>query len=79
MLVVFRVGGYPKPVERQVRDLTRRFAASTAASASDAAETVWDDLAQMQVRAQRRRRCVLKAAVPFGRVDAPGRRSWNAA
>ena len=59
LLVVFRVGGYPQAVERQVRDLSALVGQRVETSA-----TVWDDLHGMRVAAQSRD-VVVKAAVPL--------------
>ncbi len=59
LLVVFRVGGYPQAVERQVRDLSALVGQRVETSA-----TVWDDLHGMCVAAQNRD-VVVKAAVPL--------------
>src|SRR6266851_574973 len=59
LLVVFRVGGYPQAVERQVRDLSALVGQRVETSA-----TVWDDLHGMCVAAQSRD-VVVKAAVPL--------------
>jgi glycolate oxidase FAD binding subunit len=58
--VVFRVGGYPRAVERQVRELSELIAAY----AGQAAEADWDALCQKRQQA-RRREVVLKAAAPI--------------
>jgi glycolate oxidase FAD binding subunit len=57
-LVVFRVGGYPKAVERQVRDLAALI------DVVDAPETVWDSLAEARVAAMSKP-LVVKAAAPI--------------
>src|SRR5258708_22667850 len=59
LLVVFRVGGYPQAVERQVRDLSALVGQRVETSA-----TVWDELHGMRVAAQSRD-VVVKAAVPL--------------
>ena len=62
-LVVFRVGGYPQAVERQVRDLSELLA-QHGGQRVDVSETAWDDLAASRVAALRRP-IVLKAAAPI--------------
>jgi len=59
LLVVFRVGGYPQAVERQVRDLS-----ALVGQCLQTSEKVWEDLASMRVAAQNRD-VVVKAAVPL--------------
>jgi glycolate oxidase FAD binding subunit len=59
LLVVFRVGGYPQAVERQVRDLSALVGQRLQTSA-----TVWEDLASLRVAAHNRD-VVVKAAVPL--------------
>jgi glycolate oxidase FAD binding subunit len=59
LLVVFRVGGYPQAVERQVRDLSALVGQPLQTSA-----TVWEDLAAMRVAAHNRD-VVVKVAVPL--------------
>src|SRR6266851_90204 len=49
LLVVFRVGGYPQAVERQVRDLSALVGQRVETSA-----TVWDELASMRAAANNR-------------------------
>src|SRR5712691_8617246 len=68
MLVVFRVGGYPQAVERQVRDLSA-LVTQHGGQRVETADTVWDDLAGMRVAAQRGD-VVVKAAVPL--VESTG-------
>src|SRR6266849_3496193 len=63
MLVVFRVGGYPQAVERQVRDLSALLV-QHGGQRVETSDTGWDDLAGMCVAAQRRE-VVVKAAVPL--------------
>jgi glycolate oxidase FAD binding subunit len=63
MLVVFRVGGYPQAVERQVRDLSALLNQHNGQRV-DRTDGAWDDLAGMRVSAQRRD-VVVKAAVPL--------------
>jgi glycolate oxidase FAD binding subunit len=58
--VVFRVGGYPQAVERQVRDLS----ALIQQHGGQPGETVWEDLVRSRVEA-RRREVVVKAAAPI--------------
>jgi len=58
--VVFRVGGYPQAVERQVRDLS----ALVEQHGGAPREADWDALLQGRVEA-RRRDVVIKAAVPI--------------
>jgi glycolate oxidase FAD binding subunit len=67
-LVVFRAGGYPTAVERQVRDLAALIAAH-GGRVSDAPESVWADLARVRVEAQRRS-VVVKAAAPIAQSAA---------
>jgi glycolate oxidase FAD binding subunit len=62
-LLVFRVGGYPQAVERQVRDLSA-LVDKHGGQRVDASPTTWDDLARMRVTA-RQRDVVLKAAAPI--------------
>jgi glycolate oxidase FAD binding subunit len=62
-LLVFRVGGYPQAVERQVRDLSA-LVEKHGGQRVDASPTTWDDLARMRVTA-RQRDVVLKAAAPI--------------
>jgi glycolate oxidase FAD binding subunit len=62
-LAVFRVGGYPEAVERQVRDLTSLLH-QHGAQPLETPETVWDDIARSRVIAQRRD-VVVKAAAPL--------------
>src|SRR6266851_4414497 len=63
MLVVFRVGGYPQAVERQVRDLSA-LVTQHGGQRVETSDTVWDDLAGMRVAAPNRD-VVVKAAVPL--------------
>jgi len=63
MLVVFRVGGYPQAVERQVRDLSA-LVTQHGGQRVETSDTVWDDLAGMRVAAQSRD-VVVKVAVPL--------------
>lgn len=63
MLVVFRLGGYPQAVERQVRDLSA-LVTQHGGQRVDASDTAWNDLARMRVAAQSRD-VVVKAAVPL--------------
>jgi glycolate oxidase FAD binding subunit len=58
--VVFRVGGYPQAVERQVRDLSALV--EQHAGAPDDAD--WDELLRGRIEA-RRREVVIKAAAPI--------------
>ena len=62
-LLVFRLGGYPQAVERQVRDLSALIG-QHGGQRVDASSTTWDDLARMRVTA-RQRDVVLKAAAPI--------------
>ena len=62
-IIVFRVGGYPQAVERQVRDLSELLA-QHGGQRVDVSETAWDDLAASRVAALRRP-IVLKAAAPI--------------
>ena len=61
--VVLRVGGYPRAVERQVRDLSA-LVTDHGGQRVDASPSVWEDLARMCVAA-RQRAVVLKAAAPI--------------
>jgi glycolate oxidase FAD binding subunit len=63
MLVVFRIGGYPQAVERQAGDLST-LVGEHAGQRVETSDTVWDDLAQMRVSAQRRD-VLVKAAAPL--------------
>jgi glycolate oxidase FAD binding subunit len=63
LLGVFRVGGYPQAVERQVRDLSA-LVTQHGGRRVEASDTVWDDLAGMRAAAQHRD-VVVKAAVPL--------------
>jgi glycolate dehydrogenase FAD-binding subunit len=58
--VIFRVGGYPQAVDRQVRDL----GALVTQHGGQPAEADWEDLLRQRVEA-RRRDVVLKAAAPI--------------
>jgi glycolate oxidase FAD binding subunit len=58
--VVFRVGGYPQAVERQVRDLT----ALVEQHGGHAGEADWEELQHSRVQS-RRRNVVVKAAAPL--------------
>ncbi|HEX8966557.1 MAG TPA: FAD-binding oxidoreductase, partial [Chloroflexota bacterium] len=62
-LVVFRVGGYPEAVERQVRDL-RALVRQHSGEGLETSPSVWEDLATARTAA-RRREVVLKAAAPL--------------
>jgi len=62
-LIVFRVGGYPQAVERQVRDLSELLG-QHGGQRVDAAETAWHDLARSRVAALQGA-LVLKAAGPM--------------
>ena len=66
--VVFRVGGYPQAVERQVRDLTA-LVARHGGQRIEAAPNAWEDLARMRLAA-RQRDVVLKAAAPISASTA---------
>jgi glycolate oxidase FAD binding subunit len=61
--VIFRAGGYPEAVARQVRDFSSLIA-SHGGRASDAPQAVWEALARARVDAQRRD-VVVKAAAPI--------------
>ncbi len=63
MLVVFRVGGYPQAVERQVRDLSALLT-QHGGQRVETSDIVWDDVAGMRVAAQSRA-VVMKAAAPL--------------
>ncbi|HEY1294488.1 MAG TPA: FAD-binding oxidoreductase [Chloroflexota bacterium] len=58
--VVFRLGGYPQAVERQVRELS----ALIEQHGGRAGETVWEDLQRAHIES-RRRDVVVKAAAPI--------------
>jgi glycolate oxidase FAD binding subunit len=58
--VVFRLGGYPQAVERQVRELS----ALIEQHGGRAGETVWEDLQRARIES-RRRDVVVKAAAPI--------------
>ncbi|MBV9131864.1 MAG: FAD-binding oxidoreductase, partial [Chloroflexi bacterium] len=58
--VVFRVGGYPQAVERQVRDLS----ALITDGGGRLTETAWEDLQRQRLEA-RRRDVLLKATAPI--------------
>jgi glycolate oxidase FAD binding subunit len=62
-VLVFRVGGYPQAVERQVRDLSA-LVEQHGGQRVDTSSTTWDDLARMRVTA-RQREVVLKGAAPI--------------
>jgi glycolate oxidase FAD binding subunit len=62
-LIVFRIGGYPQAVERQVRDLSAVIT-EHGGRRVDAPEGVWEDIARSRIEAQHRD-VVLKAAVPL--------------
>jgi glycolate oxidase FAD binding subunit len=62
-LVVFRIGGYPQAVERQVRDLAALIVEHGGRHV-DAPEVVWRDIARSRIEEQQRD-LVLKAAVPL--------------
>jgi glycolate oxidase FAD binding subunit len=61
--VVFRLGGYPRAVERQVRDLSKLIADHGGRVADTSAE-VWDELVRARVAA-RQRAVVVKATAPI--------------
>jgi glycolate oxidase FAD binding subunit len=61
--VLFRVGGYPQAVQRQVRDLSALLT-EHGGQRVDAPDTLWADLGASRVEAQRRD-VVLKAAAPI--------------
>jgi glycolate oxidase FAD binding subunit len=63
--VVFRVGGYPQAVERQVRDLS----ALIERHGGQPRDSAWEDLQRSRVEA-RRRDVVLKAAAPISTSTA---------
>jgi glycolate oxidase FAD binding subunit len=63
--VVFRLGGYPQAVERQVRELS----ALIASAGGQTGESDWDALQQQRLTA-RRRDVVLKAAVPISATSS---------
>ena len=60
--VVFRVGGYPRTVERQVRELSGLIARN----GGSAADSNWEELCRQWVAAYQRQ-VVVKAAVPISR------------
>jgi glycolate oxidase FAD binding subunit len=66
--IVFRVGGYPQAVQRQVRDLSALFIQHSGRHI-EARESVWEDLARVRLDAQRRD-VVLKAAAPIAASTA---------
>jgi glycolate oxidase FAD binding subunit len=68
ILVVFRVGGYPQAVDRQVRDLSALLI-EHGGQRVETSDTVWDELARMRVDAQRGD-VVLKAAAPLAQSTA---------
>jgi glycolate oxidase FAD binding subunit len=61
--LVFRVGGYPQAVQRQVRDLSALLRAH-GGRVVEHVDTAWEDLARMRLDAQQRE-VVLKAAAPI--------------
>jgi glycolate oxidase FAD binding subunit len=61
--VVFRVGGYPQAVERQVRDLSAQIS-QFGGQRAEVPPTFWDDLTRARIAA-RQRDVVLKAAAPI--------------
>ena len=61
--VVFRVGGYPQAVERQVRDLSAQIV-QNGGRVVDAGPSAWEDLARDRVLA-RQRDVVVKATAPL--------------
>jgi glycolate oxidase FAD binding subunit len=61
--LVFRVGGYPQAVERQMRDLGQLITAHNGQTA-DASDNLWEDFMTMRRTAQQRD-VVLKAAAPI--------------
>jgi glycolate oxidase FAD binding subunit len=63
--VVLRVGGYPEAVDRQVRDLR----ALVQTHRGEPREANWDDVAAMQLAAQRRA-LLVKAAAPIAQTTA---------
>jgi glycolate oxidase FAD binding subunit len=67
-VVVFRVGGYPQAVERQVRDLGA-LVQQHGGQRLETPDSLWDDLAQMRREAQQRA-VVLKAAAPISASSA---------
>ena len=66
--VVFRLGGYPQAVERQVRDLTS-LVSRHGGQRIEASPSAWQDLARMRLVA-RQRDVVLKAAAPISASTA---------
>ena len=66
--VLFRVGGYPQAVERQVRDLSALIAENGGGLVDTSAGT-WDDLTHARVQA-RQRDILLKAAAPISESSA---------
>jgi glycolate oxidase FAD binding subunit len=61
--VVFRVGGYPQAVERQVRDLSRLIT-DNGGSVQESSDGFWETLARDRAAA-RQRDVVVKAAAPI--------------
>ncbi|MDQ6674746.1 MAG: FAD-binding oxidoreductase [Chloroflexota bacterium] len=62
--VVFRVGGYPQAVQRQVRDLSELMR-QHGGQRHEVSDTAWDDLLQSRVTALRTNRVVCKASAPL--------------
>jgi glycolate oxidase FAD binding subunit len=62
-LLVFRVGGYPQAVERQIRDLSSLIGDHDGATV-EPSDSLWDDLAAMRLQAQQRD-IMVKAATPI--------------
>lgn len=67
-VIVFRVGGYPQAVERQVRDLAELLG-QHGGQRVDVADGAWDDLAQSRMAALQGA-MVLKAAAPISASTA---------
>jgi glycolate oxidase FAD binding subunit len=66
--VVFRAGGYPEAVARQIRDLSALIGMHGGA-VSDAPPSVWEDLARTRIEAQQRA-VVVKASAPISQSAA---------
>jgi glycolate oxidase FAD binding subunit len=66
--LVFRAGGYPQAVDRQVRDLGT-LVTNHGGQALETSDTLWDDLARLRREAQQRD-IVVKAAAPIATSTA---------
>jgi glycolate oxidase FAD binding subunit len=62
--VMFRVGGYPEAVQRQVGELSALIEAQ-AGSVVDAESSAWGELARSRAQARAEREAVVKAAAPL--------------